>query len=125
MILGVGLDVVETQRIARALALHGGRFEERVYTAAELAACADRADRAQALARRFAAKEALLKALGTGSARGISFQQVEVVRVDGGSAAMSLTGSAAAEARRKGVRHIHLSLSHQPGLAAAVVILES
>src|SRR3989442_11046059 len=80
MILGVGLDVVETQRIARALALHGGRFEERVYTAAELAACADRADRAQALAGRFAAKEALLKALGTGSARGISFQQVEVVR---------------------------------------------
>src|SRR3989441_13337620 len=83
-----------------------------------------RADRAQALAGRLAAKEALLKALGTGSARGISFQQVEVVRADGGSAAMSLTGSAAAEARRKGVRHIHLSLTHQPGLAAAVVILE-
>src|SRR2546430_16204482 len=99
MILGVGLDVVEPQRIARALALHGGRFEERVYTAAELATCADRADRAQALAGRFAAKEALLKALGTGSARGISFQQVEVVRADGGGAAMSLTGSAAAEAR--------------------------
>jgi len=124
MILGVGLDVVETERIARALALHGRRFEERVYTAAELAECAQRADRAQALARRFAAKEALLKALGTGSARGISFQQVEVVRADGGSPTMSLTGSAAAEARRKGVRQIHVSLSHQPGLAAAVVILE-
>jgi holo-[acyl-carrier protein] synthase len=124
MILGVGLDVVETERIARALALHGRRFEERVYTAAELAECAERADRAQALAGRFAAKEALLKALGTGSARGISFQQVEVVRADGGSPAMSLTGPAAVEARRKGVRRVHLSLSHQPGLAAAVVILE-
>ncbi len=124
MILGVGLDVVETARIARALALHGRRFEERVYTAAELAQCAERLDRAQALAGRFAAKEALLKALGTGSARGISFLQVEVIRQDGGSAAMSLTGSAAAEARRRGVQHVHLSLSHQPGLAAAVVILE-
>jgi len=124
MILGVGLDVVETERIARALALHGRRFEERVYTAAERAECAERADRAQALAGRFAAKEALLKALGTGSARGISFQQVEVVRADGGSPTMSVTGSAAAEARRRGVRQIHVSLSHQPGLAAAVVILE-
>ena len=124
MILGVGLDVVETERIARALALHGRRFEERVYTAAELAECAERADRAQALAGRFAAKEALLKALGTGSAHGISFQQVEVVRADGGSPTMSVTGSAAAEARRRGVRQIHVSLSHQPGLAAAVVILE-
>ena len=124
MILGVGLDVVETERIARALALHGRRFEERVYTAAERAECAQRADRAQALAGRFAAKEALLKALGTGSAHGISFQQVEVVRADGGSPTMSLTGSAAAEARRRGVRQIHVSLSHQPGLAAAVVILE-
>lgn len=124
MILGVGLDVVETERIARAVALHGRRFEERVYTAAELTECAERADRAQALAGRFAAKEALLKALGTGSARGITFQQVEVVRRDGGSAALSLSGSAAAEARRKGVRRIHLSLSHEPGLAAAVVILE-
>src|SRR2546428_395344 len=77
-----------------------------------------------ARAARFAAKEALLKALGTGSAHGISFLQVEVIRQDGGSAALSLTGSAAAEARRRGVRHVHLSLSHQPGLAAAVVILE-
>jgi holo-[acyl-carrier protein] synthase len=125
MIVGVGLDVVETDRIARALALHGRRFEDRVYTAAELAECAERSDRAQALAGRFAAKEALLKALGTGSARGISFLQVEVVRRDGGGAAISLTGSAAAEARRRGVRHVHVSLSHQPGLAAAVVILES
>ncbi len=104
---------METERIARALALHGRRFEERVYTAAELAQCAERLDRAQALAGRFAAKE-----------RGMSFLQVEVIRQDGGSAAMSLTGAAAAEAHRRGVRHVHLSLSHQPGLAAAVVILE-
>jgi len=124
MIVGVGLDVVETERIARALALHGRRFEERVYTAAELAECAERADRAQALAGRFAAKEAFLKALGTGSAHGVSFREVEVVREHGGTPALRVTGSAAAEVRRKGVRQLHVSLSHQPGLAAAVVILE-
>ena len=124
MILGVGLDVVETDRVARALATHGRRFEERVYTPAELAECGQRADRAQALASRFAAKEAFLKALGTGSAQGVSFRQVEVVRADGGRPGLRLTGSAAAEARRQGVRQLHLSLTHEPGLAAAVVILE-
>ncbi len=124
MILGVGLDVVETDRVARALATHGRRFEERVYTPAELAECEQRADRAQALASRFAAKEAFLKALGTGSAQGLSFRQVEVVRGDGGHPVLRLTGSAAAEARRRGVRQLHVSLTHEPGLAAAVVILE-
>src|SRR3989441_464012 len=124
MILGVGLDVVDTDRVARALTAHGRRFEERVYTAAELAECAQRADRAQALAGRFAAKEAFLKALGTGSARGLALRQVEVVRGKDGNPALRLTGSAAAEARRRGVREVHLSLSHQPALAAAGVILQ-
>src|SRR5207245_11558594 len=72
MILGVGLDVVETERIAQALARHGRRFETRVYTAAELAESAARVERAQALAGRFDAKEALLKGLGTGLGVGIA-----------------------------------------------------
>ncbi|MGH7529187.1 MAG: holo-ACP synthase [Gemmatimonadales bacterium] len=124
MVLGVGLDIVETARIARALAVHGRRFEERVYTESELAACASRADRAQALAGRFAAKEAFLKAMGTGWVRGVSLRQVEVVDCPGGKPAIQLTAGAAARAQRKYVRAIHLSLTHQPGLAAAVVILE-
>ena len=124
MILGVGLDVVETERVARALAAHGRRFEERVYSPAELAGCAHRVDRAQALAVRFAAKEAFLKALGTGWVRGLSLRQVEVVEQRGGRPALKLAGAAATHARRKRVRKIHVSLSHQPGLAAAVVILE-
>jgi holo-[acyl-carrier protein] synthase len=124
MIVGVGLDVVETERIAHALAAHGRKFEQRVYTAAEQAACAPRADRAQALAARFAAKEAFLKALGTGWVRGVSLRQVEVVEGQGGRPALKLAGAAAARARRKRVRKIHVTLSHQPGLAAAVVILE-
>jgi holo-[acyl-carrier protein] synthase len=124
MILGVGLDVVETERIARALAAHGRGFEERVYTPTELAECGRRADRVQALAGRFAAKEAFLKALGTGFSRGLSLRQVEVVRGEGGHPALRLEARAAAQAERRGVRRMHLSLSHQPGLAAAVVILE-
>ncbi|PYP71946.1 MAG: holo-[acyl-carrier-protein] synthase [Gemmatimonadetes bacterium] len=123
MILGVGLDVVETERIAQALAAHGLRFEERVYTSTELAQCAQRADRAQALAGRFAVKEAFFKALGTGLAPGLSFRQVEVIERDG-RPALRLQGPAADQARKRGVGAIHFSLSHQPGVAAAVVILE-
>jgi len=113
MILGVGLDVVETERVARAVAAHGRRFEERVYTAAELAKCSQRADRVQALAARFAAKEAFLKALGTGSARGLTFRQVEVVRGEGGHPALRLAGAAAAHARRRKVRKIHVTRSRR------------
>lgn len=124
MIVGVGLDVVETARVERALAEFGARFTDRVYTAAELADCAARADRVEALAARFGAKEAFLKALGTGWVFGLSLRQVEVVRRDGGPPELRLTGSAAARVAERGVRRIHLSLSHQPGFAAAVVILE-
>ena len=120
MILGVGLDVVETERVARALAAHGPRFEQRVYTPAELADCAPRGDRIQALAARFAAKEALLKALGGGFA----LTEIEVRKEEDGQATLRLVGRAAARADQRGVRRVHVSLSHQPGLAAAVVVLE-
>ena len=124
MILGVGLDIVETARVARALANHGARFADRVYTPAELADCAARADRVQALAGRFAAKEAFLKALGTGWIRGLSLRHVEVVRGKSGPPELRLLGSAVDRVRERGVCGLHLSLSHQPGVAAAVVILE-
>jgi holo-[acyl-carrier protein] synthase len=124
MVIYVGLDVVEIARIARALAKFGSRFEDRVYTQAERADCAGRADRFAALAGRFAAKEACLKALGTGF-RGASLRQVEVVKANGGPPQLKLSGSAAEQASRRGVRRLHLSVSHEPGVAAAVVILES
>src|SRR5260370_23334403 len=104
MILGVGLDVVEADRVARALATNGHRFEERVYTPTELADCAQRADRVQALAARFAAKEAFLKALGTGFATGLSLREVEVLRGEGGLPTIRLSGSAATPAQRQRVR---------------------
>jgi holo-[acyl-carrier protein] synthase len=124
MIVGIGLDIVETARLEQALSRHGERFESRVYTSAEIGACSRRADRVQAFAARFAAKEACLKALGTGWARGLTFRQIEVRSGSGGRPRIRLTEEAADRARSLGVRAIHVSLTHQPGMAAAVVVLE-
>jgi holo-[acyl-carrier protein] synthase len=124
MILGVGVHVVRTARIARAFGTDGQSFEDRVYTAAERAACAQRADRAQALAARFAAKEALRRALGAGAVRRVSLQQVEVVGTLGGGPALKLVGAARKYAHRRRVRRIYVTLTHEPRLAAAVVLLE-
>ena len=109
MIVGLGIDVVEVARLADALCRHGDHFLARVFTERERAACDPRADRGLALAARFAAKEACLKALGTSWAEGLGFRDVEGVR----------------RAQALGVSRSHVSLTHQPGLAAAVVILES
>jgi len=124
VIVGIGLDIVETGQLRRMLTEQGDRFEQRVFTADERKTCNARADREQALAARFAAKEACLKALGTGVDHGLSFLQVEVVEQEGGSPGLRLTGVAAERARARGVRHVHVSLSHQTGMAAAAVVLE-
>ena len=124
MIVGIGLDIVETEQLRRLLSRQGDHFEERVFTPAERDACAARVDREQALAARFAAKEACLKALGTGWSEGLAFQQVEVVEGVGGAPNIKLSGQAADRARARGVRQLHVTLSHQPGVAAAAAILE-
>jgi holo-[acyl-carrier protein] synthase len=124
VIVGLGIDVVEVGRLAEALERHGERFEGRVYTAAERAACNPRGDRVLALAARFAAKEACLKALGTGWAEGLGFRDVEVVRDGNEPPRLILHGAAARRADALGVVRSHVSLTHQPGLAAAVVVLE-
>src|SRR5262245_17261364 len=124
MALGMGFDIVEVERIAKALSRSGGRFERRVFTEAEVSDCARRVDRIQALAARFAAKEACLKALGTGWAEGLAFRHVEVVRAANGQPSIRLHGEALERAARLGVRSILVSLSHQPGVAGAVVLLE-
>ena len=125
MALGLGFDIVEVERIAKALSRSGGRFERRVFTEAELADCTRRVDRIQALSARFAAKEACLKALGTGWADGLAFRQVEVVRAPNGRPSIRLHAAARERAERLGVRSIHVSLTHQPGVAGAVVLLEA
>ena len=124
MILGLGIDVIEVARVTNALGKYGERIENRVFTPGERSDCSRRVDRDLALAARFAAKEACLKALGTGWAGGVSFRQVEVRRDAAGRPSLRLHGRAAEEARRLGVTEIHVSLSHQPGVAVAVVVLE-
>jgi len=122
MILGIGLDIVSTERLARALSAPGD-FQERIFTSGELAACVDRSDRVQALAARFAAKEACLKALGVGVLEA-ALRQVEIASDSTGAPQLRLAGALGACARNRGVRNAHVSLTHEPGLAAAVVILE-
>jgi len=124
VIVGLGIDVVEVARLAEALKRQGDRFVERVFTEGERAACESRADRVLALAARFAAKEACLKALGTGWAEGLGFRDVEVVREGNQPPRLVLHGEAMRRAEALGVVRSYVSLTHQPGLAAAVVILE-
>jgi holo-[acyl-carrier protein] synthase len=124
VIVGLGIDVLEVARLADALRRHGDRFLERVFTDAERAACDSRGDRVLALAARFAAKEACLKALGTGWADGLGFRDVEIVREGNQPPQLVLHGEAARRAEALGVIRSHVSLTHQPGLAAAVVVLE-
>ena len=123
VIIGIGLDIVETTRFARALGSTEEGFAGRVFTARELMACASRADRVQALAARFAAKEACLKALGAGILES-ALHEVEIVSMQSGAPQLRLAGALAARARGRGARRAHVSLTHQPGVAAAVVILE-
>jgi holo-[acyl-carrier protein] synthase len=123
VIVGVGFDLVSVARIGILLATDDA-FETRVFTQAERDACAERADRAQALAARLAAKEACLKALGTGWGPGISFAQVEVVSQNGTVPRLQLSGGAQARARELGIEHLHLTLTHEGSFAAAVVIAE-
>ena len=119
MIVGIGLDIVEIARWSRVLA----KIEAQVFTPRELAACAHRVDRVDALAARFAAKEACLKALNAGIREG-ALRLVEVVSAPGGAPEIRLQGALVEQARESGVRTAHVSLSHQQGFAAAVVILE-
>jgi holo-[acyl-carrier protein] synthase len=125
VILGLGMDVVEVGRIARILdgpPARAERFVARVYTPAERAACEARRDRASGLAARFAAKEAGMKALG--APPGTSWTDLEVTRREGEPPALRLHGAAAAAAAARGVVRVHLTLTHDGGVAAATVILE-
>jgi holo-[acyl-carrier protein] synthase len=126
VILGVGLDVVEVARIRRLVGTDAPeetarRFLARCFTEGERRFCDARADRATPYAARFAAKEAASKALGAPA--GIHWTDVEVVREDG-APTLKLSGVADRVAREWGVSRIHVSITHDAGIAAAVVVLE-
>jgi holo-[acyl-carrier protein] synthase len=126
VIVGTGIDLCEVERIEKALAApHGPRFRERVFTAGEVAYAESKANRAERYAARFAAKEAGMKALGTGWRNGLGWRDLEVVNLPSGRPTLRLHGEAAEIAKRLGVRSISLSLTHTVGQAMALVILES
>ena len=118
--LSSGVDIIEISRVRQVLERYGRRFLERVYTPGEIAYCRGRPPN---LAARFAAKEATMKALGTG-VRGVSWKDIEVVRHESGAPSVKLHGRAERRAQRLGVREISLSLSHSREYAIAFVVLQ-
>jgi holo-[acyl-carrier protein] synthase len=124
LIAGTGIDISEVDRIRAAIERHGRRFIERVYTEGEIAYVERKANRYERFAARFAAKEAGMKALGTGWRRGVRWRDFEVVNLPGGRPTLRLHGIAAAIAARQGVQSISLSLTHTAAQAMAFVIFE-
>ena len=121
---GLGIDVVEIDRLRRAVERHGERFLRRIFTRDEIAYCARRQDPTPSLAARFAAKEALLKALGTGLRQHMRWRDIEVCRDDLGKPSLRLYGYLQERCVTEGIQHIHLSLAHSATCAMAQVILE-
>ena len=125
MIVGTGIDIAEVPRIAESIQRFGQRFLRRIFTQGEIQYCDSKANRVERYAARFAAKEAAMKALGTGWSRGVRWRDIEVVRQPGGRPTIEFHGKAAEFATRLGAKNIALSLSHTLEQAIASVILES
>ena len=124
MIIGIGTDIVEVDRINRLVAKYGQRFLDRMFTAAEQEACLGAANQGQRLAARFAAKESVMKALGTGWARGVRFKDIEIPSSEKQRPKVHLCGGAAERAHKLGGTRWHLSLTHVDRFAIAFVVLE-
>lgn len=124
MIVSTGTDLVEIRRFERVLKEWGERFEARIFTEGEREYCRRRAPSAVHLAARFAAKEAVMKALGTGWSRGVRWRDIEIVRAPGGPPSIRLHGASAEIARGRGIGRLHVSLTHDAGIALAFVVAE-
>jgi holo-[acyl-carrier protein] synthase len=124
MIVGTGIDIAEVPRISGSIERFGRRFVERVFTVNEIRYCESKANKAERYAARFAAKEAGMKALGTGWRLGVTWQSIEVGRAPGGRPTLEFHGKAAEFFARLGAVRAHLSLTHTKELAMAQVILE-
>jgi holo-[acyl-carrier protein] synthase len=124
-IVGIGTDLAEVHRIAQSIERFGMRFTHRIFTPAEVAYVEAKANKAERYAARFAAKEAGMKAVGTGWRNGVTWQDFEVTNLPSGAPTLQLRGKAAEFAGRLGARHVHLSLTHAESLAMAIVILEA
>ena len=123
-IFGIGTDIVECLRIAQMIERHGELFINRVYTQNEIEYCRSRKAATQHFAGRWAAKEAALKALGTGLAQGLRWQDIETDNNAQGAPLLRFAGRAAELQRDRGIRTLHLSLSDEQAYVVAFVILE-
>ena len=124
MIVGTGVDLAEVPRIRASIERFGDRFVQRIFTTAEIAYVERKANRYERYAARFAAKEAGMKAIGTGWKRGVTWQDFEVANLPSGKPTLRLHGMAATISAKLGVRNISLSLTHTEQFGMAHVILE-
>jgi holo-[acyl-carrier protein] synthase len=125
VIVGVGIDVTEVDRVRDAIERHGARFIDRIFCPSEVAYVERKANRYERYAARFAAKEAGMKAIGTGWRRGVRWRDFEVSNLPSGRPTLQLHGAAEKIAQTLGVRNIALSLTHTAREGSAIVILES
>lgn len=125
MIVGTGIDITEVTRIRQAIQRHGERFLQRIFTEGEIQYCESKVNRVERYAARFAAKEAGMKAIGTGWNHGVRWRDIEVARKPGGRPTLLLHGKAAEFAAKLGATNVTLSLTHTAEQAMAQVILES
>ncbi|HTI73131.1 MAG TPA: holo-ACP synthase [Candidatus Limnocylindria bacterium] len=125
MILGLGIDLIETDRIRRAYAQNGRRFLDRILSESEIEYCLGQADPAIPLAARFAAKEAIAKAFGTGIGASLGWHDMVVERLASGQPVVRLVGQGQVLLAERQAKVVHLSLTHTATHAAAVAVLES
>jgi holo-[acyl-carrier protein] synthase len=125
LIVGLGVDIAEVDRIEAAITRHGQPFLKRVFTPAEIAYCERHRNRFERYAGRFASKEATMKALGTGWASGVRWVDIEVTRLPTGQPTLTLRGATLGHAQRLGMRRASLSITHSGNTAFAQVIFES
>jgi holo-[acyl-carrier protein] synthase len=120
-VVGIGADLIKVERVARAYERFGGRFLERIFTPREREYCLGRVDLGAALAGRFAAKEAVVKALSPTAATGFAYRDV-AIQTDGKRPTVTLTGAAAALAAARGIGEVMVTISHERGYALAFAV---
>ncbi|MFC2128342.1 holo-ACP synthase [Bacteroidota bacterium] len=124
MIFGIGTDIVEVERIGKQILKDHG-FKEKIFASGEIVYCDSKKRFSENYAARFAGKEAFLKALGTGLRDGLSFNEIEILNDKLGKPYINLYGKTKEFVEGKGIKNIHISLSHEKNVATAKVILET
>ncbi len=124
MIYGIGIDLIQVRRVEEALGRWGDRFRNRVYTSGEIEYCLRKKNPSPNFAARFAAKEALVKALGIGMRQGVHWKNIEVARGPFGQPTLKLNGAAGEILKREKITGIFVSLTHDHDYGSAIVVLE-